>query len=858
MSLSDRSGLVRLGVLVVAFSLMTGPGNRAVASEEDHGNPGRFIENIRKGLSGLSKYFWSPFGEPETEKATAGAAVPDRTETGKTSAAPAGEVKPATDTTKRLPDTAIVAKETPKTAREKSTASKSAPSSSRVAVAASKEGEPEAKPNRTAPKAGQVPKESLKKEPTKEQQKPSGQNGLSKEEPVKKELARERKPSSPDRVEKALQAALARNNSAPASPSKTEKKVTDRLADGADRKDASKAAKPDALSKAGKTAASGQKPVRRETIVKKETARAGTPKLENSTIARGTARGTAGAGDKNTGTQADRKKDAGPVASAAGQTETGGDKTALRTDLRDKAREKNNRAGSQKPAGRKFASKGETATPAVSARKEGRKEAANDRKGTYIWVPGRGSPLIARFGLTGIPADRLAERGDLERTDGRWVFAPYRPGVVPGLYGLGDSVRAAEDGGVWVGSGRNWVYVFDRKRTYSSFFETQKQAVKKVTDKTKVRAGTRSGGKAAAKESNKKADKEQEDNKSSDRTAISTTAEKPDEGSETAKAESGEGQSDTSKAGASKATDNRNVADKKDVKAQVTRSATDKTGKTGRRDRRSVSVSASGEARNKGTKARDTARAATRSGNWTHVNGRWVYVPEEQNRSRKTPVPKEMEQQVATAPVTGGWVQRNGLWVYVAPQNKKAGSPARPVKKATGSQGTTGSGPVGVTPGKLSDKTRTSQARPLAQNDRSAQKPLSGVKLVAEAPQKGQPDKAKMTAKAPGDQRVWVRENNRWVYVRKKAQSATGQVKAQERKPALSQRGGLTGAATQPLSRQTGAVGAQAGQAVPSQREFYFFVPGQAPGTGNWYAAPVELMKKARRLSPSGGANRQR
>ena len=59
--MSDRSVFSALSLfVVVVVGLSLHPGNTALALEQDHGNPGQFIDNIRKGISGLSKYFWSP------------------------------------------------------------------------------------------------------------------------------------------------------------------------------------------------------------------------------------------------------------------------------------------------------------------------------------------------------------------------------------------------------------------------------------------------------------------------------------------------------------------------------------------------------------------------------------------------------------------------------------------------------------------------------------------------------------------------------------------------------------------------------------------------------------------------------
>ena len=56
------------GFWSLVLVLISLAGSPALAADADHGNPGQFVDNIRKGLSGISKYFWSPkVLNPETQ-----------------------------------------------------------------------------------------------------------------------------------------------------------------------------------------------------------------------------------------------------------------------------------------------------------------------------------------------------------------------------------------------------------------------------------------------------------------------------------------------------------------------------------------------------------------------------------------------------------------------------------------------------------------------------------------------------------------------------------------------------------------------------------------------------------------------
>jgi hypothetical protein len=466
-------------------------------------------------------------------------------------------------------------------------------------------------------------------------------------------------------------------------------------------------------------------------------------------------------------------------------------------------------------------------------------ERKSHAKGTYIWVPDTGSPLARQFGLTGLPAHRLAANGDLNRTDGRWVFAPYKPGMLPSIYGLSDKIHAAGDEGLWVGAGRNWVYVFGKKQTYHALVgdaqaaksgKTAKMAMdtadKKVTQLQKSADASAQKGGAAPQQS------------------LKSEKRKP------VKTEKNKALKQAGADGLNKGKAEGPIKMKKQSKAQPGKSQEKK-------------AQADTSPLVKSTKT-------ARSGNWSKVKGRWVYVPDTQPGQTGVLNAQKFAKQVEKAPVTGGWVQRNNRWVYVAPQNRKATGAVGGAKDSKSDKPVSRTDKaisgISVIQKKADQKKSqptalaTSQAisRVNSQNgfDKKDEGKSGGGKAVAgkkiplqtsdQRPSRGVskakpatglaegPDNmlGKIDTKATSNQKTWVRKNNRWIYTN----GTTGQ---------------SVGAAMATVGMKNSAekkINGSKQMPQATRQEFLFFVPGQFPGTGSWYAAPFEMLKKARKI----------
>ena len=85
----------------------------------------------------------------------------------------------------------------------------------------------------------------------------------------------------------------------------------------------------------------------------------------------------------------------------------------------DRAADKKKKSASAKLSGKKITSTAPDSGVVAAPKKTAQKMAqTNGNKGSYIWVPNRGTQLWRQFGLTGIPADRLAANG--KRQQIRW------------------------------------------------------------------------------------------------------------------------------------------------------------------------------------------------------------------------------------------------------------------------------------------------------------------------------------------------------------------------------------------------------------------------------------------------------
>lgn len=814
MKMFDRSTRARLGFFVVTLLFMSFYGNVAKAADEDHGNPGHFMENIRKGISGISKFFWSPkIDEPETQKAQKPV---EQKSQDLSSNKPASITKPDTAKKTKTVGKSETVHKTKITHKNGDAAKVSKPTPAKVAVK------------------------------TDEIQKTKQSSSVVAQKASKTKADKNKKSADGTKMKDALNAAVARNETAKAekpassvsSAPKTSKTtiVKPVIAASADQKDQAAKVK------------TGKQPS------KIKTAKKITDKKEVSSLAAAASASKSKSGKTSLVEKAvgDEKavvsKPAGKKHASVTSTKTLQDKTSAKAnDGKDKILDKT------QAQTKKLASKGSATAPVISSTKTVQPKVANNNAGTYIWVPNKGSPLGAQFGLTGIPADRLEINGDMNRTDGRWVFAPYRRGVLPSIYGLSDRIHAAGSAGVWVGSGRNWIYVFDKKRTYSSFLENVADKKTKASASSKTAKAASSGKVASSTEpvaTAEKAPKKTENKK--------VIAAKGGEPRKEVTAPEGKQASPTSK---------EKVKTKTQASVKPVKSA------------KAVVKAPSGN-----------KVVAVKGGNWSKVGGRWVYVPDVPNAANGQPATRSMPGlavEVSKAPATGGWVQRNNRWIYVAPQNKtSAASPPADKKMGMKSQKSLGkpsaqnkaAGKVkakeaGKTPGITIVQKSTVQVKP-GKQAQAVQKQPAKIKTAPKTtvkPQAAQIPKAKTgLAEGPAkvragpskntvNQRVWVREKNRWVYAKEKSADSSGQALGQVSKKGAAFRRGLAGMgnSAKPQARNNTGAKPAAGKVARPTREFFFFVPGRVPGGGNWFAAPVEMMKKARRIQNPARANRR-
>ncbi len=749
--MSDRSVVSALSFVVVVAGLTFHQASAAYAVDEDHGNPGQFIDNIRKGLSGLSKYFWSP-------------------------KAPApGEIK------------------TPKASGEETV----------VPVAKA--------PNADAPMA-----------PLKQAAKPAMTNPT----PVEKKQVR--KPAQvikPDHKAARIQA----------SPETTfeSKAVIDGKKKMTDTKMQRTAATKPELS--AQPAVKVAKPV---PGTPKSGARvASAPRDEPAQKAQGSllnvpanpASAVAPTGQTGSNSKAVGQKNA----KVAPEPETGkltiGKPAATSTKANASSLEKTT----------------VMAMDTVRAKSPEQQLVAND-KGTYIWVPNIGSQLSQRFGLTGIPAKSLQAMGNLNRTDGRWVFAPKKTGQLPGVYGLSAEIHAAGDAGVWVGGGRNWVYVFDKDRSYGSIVggsKARKTAASKLANSVKPVASLKAGATEVPKSTaSKKADKSAKTLKN-DKPEKTVKAAKNDKAGQTVKTMK------TVKSGPAKL--NTTVKPPKGIEVQK---PVQKIAQAAPKQNTKKPLNKSAVQANAGVNA-------ARNGKWSRVNDRWVFVPQSRPGETASGTMKGLAEQVAKAPVTGGWVQRNGRWVYVAPRPKKSASP---ITGVTGSRKTStdkAANDAQAAPAKAPNK---GQEKPRKKAEPKADGKIPGIALVEKPRAKQAPQTGRQSGLAEGPeasqpqitktQKIWVRKNNRWVYMyATPANSGLATAKPGQPLAGKGPRMAVRDSARQSAAKQN--AGTRAGKKPDG--EFMFFVPGNIPGTGSWFVAPLPLLDQAKKIkSPAYGAGR--
>ena len=700
MKMSDRSASKSLNfILVVGTLLLFSPG-LAVANEEGHGNPGRFIENIRKGLSGLSRFFWSPRAQKPIEQ------------------------------------------------KSDEPADRKSPESGAQKVIA-------------APKAGE--------------KKPAKTKALAQKKAVgraRKEAPAFDKGDAGDRKDKSAFVMRQKNNAPQAKKKEALKAGTLEKPKSTNRADMAKAKPGSFSSRSSIKAKPAEQKNTKAKILSKPVAALPIKESAVSKLAK-----------KNSQPEKSVKKTTGSAKAMVKPAKETTGKTVVAMATRQESE--------QRSPGQQFV--------------------YND-KGTYIWVPDRGSKLFQNFALTGISAYRMAENGDLDRTDGRWVFVPRRHGILPGIYGLSAQIQSAGSAGVWVGHDRNWVYVFDRKRDYASIVGRAAQKTASLSNKTKAKesASSQSGdnGKSQGK-------------KLVEKTGVLQRHE-PAKSKKSANLVSGKSETKT-----------------KDKGLNTARSGTIAQKKQKQLRKMTLASTAKAPAVHKKTE---------KSGNWSKIKGRWVYVPDKKMARGEKSGGTKLARRMKNAPGTGGWVRRNKVWVFVVPQQARAF--ARQTKKADAAHSLSaqhsapGKQSMGMVSGARSGKTLAHQRQPIPLQSKTSRTKRG----LAEGPDENVEDGNVQTTRHQGN---WMRKNKRWVYANEK-RVKTARLSSTSR-----------------TARNTGSVvtGAEARASVHEKdvrkqtaripaREFFFFVPGQRPGTGDWFAAPFELLQKARKLKKPASAMR--
>ena len=255
-----------------------------------------------------------------------------------------------------------------------------------------------------------------------------------------------------------------------------------------------------------------------------------------------------------------------------------------------------------------------------------------------------------------------------------------------------------------------------------------------------------------------------------------------------------------------------------------------------------------------------------RNGKWSRINNRWVFVPESKPGQMNGANMRGLAEQVDKAPVTGGWVQRQNRWVYVAPRQGKTGAGGNGTKRMQKGNARTNTMPTTAKAknkdlGKVPNTTekKTAEKKAAKKQFASRQSAKSGIALVQKPIAKMTPKAGAATGLAEGpdaselqatkNQKIWVRKNNKWVYV-----FATPAAKAQQANRPQGTRiarsnGAQQNALGQNLSAQNtprqGLV-TQAGKKPLGK--FMFFVPGRTPGTGSWFIAPLQMLEKAKKI----------
>ena len=867
----DRSLAGRFGFLALVLALSSSAGSPAFAIEEDHGNPARFVENIRKGLSGISKYFWSPkILSAETEK-TKKTAV-ESTELNKTNVEPKGLGKTVGNTIKAA-----------QKALPKETIPPLKIESAQITDAGKKRAEPQPLKMTGKNESGQrrteslvptnVPKTAEQKSRKSAMVNSSTQTGKIIQAPLMAHQMESKKPVVKEKVTRQKTAKLeqlplvrtkAANKPAEASkksavvktkqPVLTEKRVSKKPlpAKAQERGMVAKTAKALPVPRLADAQKSTQKKVGLSRSL-----RLNNHKLDT----------------KHSNLATKKSASQSPVAQSTPASKRLVDQAQISGAMKDKAakiivRKQARLSSAEQPAHDKSADKSTEKDKASGAPLKGAQavqkpqtsgkqvvsKGESHHKGTYIWLPNKGSPYYQRYGRSGIPADKLQASGNVERTDGRWVFAPYKAGLLPGIYGLSDQINKVGNDEAWVGGGRSWIYVFDKKRTYSSFVERGKPQSKQAALSTKAAPGQKSKAsqKSAALKKSGGATKKPTRDQSAGRVA-------------------------------------RLFKGERITKNERARQPGNKTQKS---DRSRKMVRAAPPVHHQGKIK--TAGKAARNGNWSKEKGRWIYRGK--GAQAKAPAAKFMDKglskqlgqgrRATKSNSKGGWVFRNQRWVYIVPvEDKKSAAVARqdhnkivkdtrkvasqkPLKPTSSFKMAKALGA-----GAKSKITKNDTERGAQKNKQTRQPSLAeSHKMAVSRP------KVKMMR----NQKSWVRRNNRWVYAKGSASVAHGsmagakndrrsatapkKIPAQNKPRAQNERSigfssdrlksssrEMNSSRMAMKSRQAGGNGhmmqkSHKPSSKTGSREFLFFVPGPTPGSGSWFVAPVEMLRHARKV----------
>ncbi|MCP4932847.1 MAG: hypothetical protein GY927_01275 [bacterium] len=680
MKMFDRSVFSALSLFLVVAGLSLNPGNAALAVEQDHGNPGQFIDNIRKGISGLSKYFWSPKAQipgestaqpAKGDKVLAPVIKPQQADEKKATkvhdakpaiSAPAAIVKKPVSKPAQMiqPDNKMArVPASPKTTFE----SKAATDHKKRMAVTKKAGSVVTKTTPTAKPVLKVAKPALAVKPA-------------------------LKVKSAQKASRSSSKALAQSSSqSPAIVSMQNK-----------------------IAKQSLTRKTTSLVTPRAILKNKPAPVTPAKRVSPMAIAGNTAK------DKKSFGAMKQKTAQKPFVKKSAAVSVPSNSASVQTKM---------------PSIKKTV----VATVVAANTKTPKQQLVPNDKGTYIWVPNIGSQLSQRFGLTGIPAKELHANGDLNRTDGRWAFAPKKNGMLPSIYGLSAEIHAAGETGVWVGGGYNWVYVFDKKRSYGSIVggtrAKEKVAAKLAKPVESLKSGAFKSGFAGVQ-----------------KPAIANKADKSAKTKKIAKPIDAQINKTTKKAARPQKGIEVKKATKKLTQAPRQHTVIKPLGKSAGRAK--------------------AGSKAVSNGKWSRVNNRWVFVPHSQ-------------------------------------PGRMAGANMVP---------------------------KTSAATGLAEG----------------------PDASEV--KTTKNQKIWVRKNNKWVYV-----FAFPAAKTQQMQQAKREQGTL-------IARRNSAQQNTIGQNATKQRlvtragkkplgEFMFFVPGQTPGTGSWFIAPLQMLEKAKKIKlPSFAGNR--